>query len=110
MTGTRRRKETRLLKCHRAETKVRSGRDLNSGSPGADVAQRGEGVSPRLLREAQSSLLHGSPYQEQPTVTFPVLDGSHAVFVFQGQEPSFSISNNPLGLLDLHLLGMLEGK
>lgn len=43
-------------------------------------------------------------------VTFPVLDGSHAVFVFQGQEPSFSISNNPLGLLDLHLPGMLEGK
>lgn len=42
-------------------------------------------------------------------MTFPVLDGSHAVFVFQGQEPSFSISNNPLGLLDLHLPGMLEG-
>lgn len=110
MTGTRRRKEARLFKCHRAETKVRSGRDLHSSSPGADVAQRGEVASPRLLRKAQSSLPHGSSYQEQPMVTFPVLNGPYAVFVFLGQEPSSPISNDPLGLLDLHLPGMLEGK
>lgn len=116
MAVTRKRNETGLLKCHRAETKgpqqwlhrgrhgPERGKDQPKVTQGTSSVESASQLSPPL--GLQRGIASGD---------FPVfqgglclLNGLHSVSMFLGRDPSCPISNNTV-LLDKNLLGMLGG-